>query len=93
MTIPERLKAWRLKKRGGRNAPLSQKEAAVLVGASAPAWSDWENGHKIPDLECAVQIEREVGILVSEWAELVKERRETRKAAKDRDARTSRKAG
>jgi transcriptional regulator with XRE-family HTH domain len=85
VTPPEQLKVWR------KGADLSQKGAAEKVGATAPAWCDWELDKKIPDLERAERLQRLTGIPVSAWSALARAKREARDAKKHK-ARRSRAA-
>lgn len=80
MQAPEKLKQWRDKRKGEGGKPLSQVEAARKVGASGPAWCDWELGKKIPDIEKAAEIEKLTGIRVREWAAIAKRKREERES-------------
>lgn len=89
MTAPQKLKAWREKRKGRTGSPLSQVEAAALVEASGPAWSDWEHGNKVPDIESALRIQNVTKIRMAEWAFFARMKREEREA---RDAATK-KAG
>lgn len=72
MAAPDDLKTWR----EARN--LSQKDAATQVGASAPSWSDWENGNKTPDIESAEKIQNVTGVPMAAWAEWARMKRAAR---------------
>lgn len=53
-----------LKERG-----ISQNQAERLIGVAGGTASRWTSGDRIPSLEHALAIERELGVPVASWVE------------------------
>lgn len=76
------LKAWRLAQRSEDGRPLSQASAAEMVGATGPAWHEWETGGRTPRAHRAA-LETLTGIPALVWAD-AKEREHVETATRSR---------
>ena len=50
---------------------LSQEEAAELLEVPRFTLSRWINGERLPDLRHAIMVQRQFGVAVDGWAELL----------------------
>ncbi len=73
---PELLTKWRQKQKNAQGEPLSQTDAAEMIGASQTSWHDWEHGIKVPRIEQALKLAKLTAdeVPVESWAG-VKQRR------------------